>query len=60
VSDVVSLDDYRQRRELEKLLRSSLCVCGNCGKRVIEHRSYELLICWSEINFGPTPDGEPA
>lgn len=52
MSDVVSLDEYRERRSLERLLRASLGQCGNCGRQVMEHRASEKLECWSLLTFG--------
>jgi ribosomal protein L32 len=51
VSDVVSLDDYRERRSLERLLRASLGRCAACGRVVVEHRSSDLLACWTALTF---------
>lgn len=51
VSDIVSLDAYRQRRELERLLRASLGQCGSCGRQVMEHSRSERMICWSVLTF---------
>ena len=52
MSDVVSLDDYRERRSLERLLRASLGLCGICQRPVMEHKASEKLECWSLLTFG--------
>lgn len=56
MSDIVSLDAYRQRRELEKALKMSLGRCSACGRTLVEHRTAEALLCYSKLATGVVVD----
>lgn len=53
---VTSLAEYRERRDLERLLRASLGACGKCGRPVLQHTASDKLDCWTALTFGG--DGE--
>lgn len=57
MTDIASLDEYRQRRELERLLRASLGACGNCGRQVMEHSGADRMDCWVRLTFNTNREG---